>query len=86
MLLLEDEALEDFEQWPQPCPDPNAVVIGLAPSHFHYDRLNEAFRMLKANKGSSRLIAIHKARYFKRKDGLALGPGELNVIFYSVRR
>lgn len=24
--------------------NPNAVVIGLAPSQFHYNRLNEAFR------------------------------------------
>lgn len=24
--------------------DPNAVVIGLAPEHFHYQILNQAFR------------------------------------------
>jgi len=24
--------------------DPNAVVVGLAPSQFHYNQLNEAFR------------------------------------------
>lgn len=26
-------------------------------------------------KPNARLVAIHQARYFKRKDGLALGPG-----------
>lgn len=24
--------------------EPNAVVVGLAPEHFHYDELNTAFR------------------------------------------
>lgn len=45
LLLLSPEALEDFQGLH--CPtneEPNAVVIGLAPTEFHYDRLNEAFR------------------------------------------
>lgn len=45
MLILAPEALEDFEN--VVCPEgqsPNAVVIGLAPTEFYYDRLNEAFR------------------------------------------
>lgn len=47
LLLLAPEALEDFEGLQ--CPigeEPNAVVIGLAPTEFHYDRLNEAFRYI----------------------------------------
>lgn len=45
MLLLSPEAIEDFEHLK--CPQnetPNAVVIGLAPTEFYYERLNEAFR------------------------------------------
>ncbi|RZC35880.1 haloacid dehalogenase-like hydrolase domain-containing protein 2 [Asbolus verrucosus] len=73
MLLLSPEALEDFEglSYP-PHEEPNAVVIGLAPSEFNYERLNDAFRCLL--KGAQ-LIAIHAGKYYKRKDGLALGPG-----------
>ncbi|TNN86368.1 Haloacid dehalogenase-like hydrolase domain-containing protein 2 [Liparis tanakae] len=52
--------------------EPNAVVVGLAPDHFNYQTLNTAFRMIL---DGAPLIAIHKARYYKRKDGLALGPG-----------
>uniref|UniRef100_A0A3P9NCU1 Haloacid dehalogenase-like hydrolase domain-containing protein 2 n=1 Tax=Poecilia reticulata TaxID=8081 RepID=A0A3P9NCU1_POERE len=52
--------------------EPDAVVIGLAPDHFNYQSLNKAFRMIL---DGAPLIAIHKARYYKRKDGLALGPG-----------
>lgn len=45
LLLLSPEALEDFEGLHCPSNEqPNAVVIGLAPTEFHYDRLNEAFR------------------------------------------
>ncbi|XP_076875717.1 haloacid dehalogenase-like hydrolase domain-containing protein 2 [Brachyhypopomus gauderio] len=70
LLLVEDSALEDFTGIETH--DPNAVVIGLAPDHFNYQTLNKAFRLLLEG---APLIAIHKARYYKRKDGLALGPG-----------
>lgn len=70
LLLVEDSAMEDFSGLDTS--DPNAVVIGLAPDHFNYQMLNKAFRLIL---DGAPLIAIHKARYYKRKDGLALGPG-----------
>lgn len=70
LLLVEDSALEDFAGIDTS--EPNAVVIGLAPDHFNYETLNKAFRMILSG---APLIAIHKARYYKRLDGLALGPG-----------
>ncbi|KAB1256363.1 Haloacid dehalogenase-like hydrolase domain-containing protein 2 [Camelus dromedarius] len=42
MLLVDDRALPDFKGIQTS--DPNAVVIGLAPEHFHYQILNQAFR------------------------------------------
>uniref|UniRef100_A0A0B7BQ79 Haloacid dehalogenase-like hydrolase domain-containing protein 2 n=2 Tax=Arion vulgaris TaxID=1028688 RepID=A0A0B7BQ79_9EUPU len=68
--IIDKNALEDFEGISQE--DSNAVVIGLAPEEFNYENMNTAMRLL--HNGSS-LIAIHKARYYKRHDGLALGPG-----------
>ncbi|XP_053557061.1 haloacid dehalogenase-like hydrolase domain-containing protein 2 [Bombina bombina] len=70
MLLVDDSALHDFEGIATH--NPNAVVIGLAPEHFNYQTMNKAFRL--ALDGAP-IIAIHKARYYKKKDGLALGPG-----------
>ncbi|KAM8871390.1 haloacid dehalogenase-like hydrolase domain-containing protein 2 isoform 1-T2 [Synchiropus picturatus] len=70
LLLVDDGALEDFTG--MDTTEPNAVVIGLAPDHFNYQTLNKAFKMIL---DGAPLIAIHKARYYKRKDGLALGPG-----------
>ncbi|DBA04979.1 TPA: hypothetical protein N0F65_006981 [Lagenidium giganteum] len=70
-LLLVDPSLQaEFDGLP--VDNPNAVVIGLAPNEFHYDKLNEAFRVL-LNGGT--LFALHEARYFTEKDGLSLGPG-----------
>lgn len=57
--------------------DPNSVVIGLAPSMFHYDKLTEAFNLLKMG---AELIAINKSRYFQSDDGLVLGSGTFRSI------
>ncbi|XP_077202845.1 haloacid dehalogenase-like hydrolase domain-containing protein 2 [Paroedura picta] len=70
LLLVEDSALRDFSGLDTH--DPNAVVIGLAPDQFNYEMMNQAFRLIL---DGAPLIAVHKARYYKRKDGLALGPG-----------
>ncbi|ORZ19320.1 HAD-like domain-containing protein [Absidia repens] len=73
LLFMEKEALEEFDGIDQH--DPNAVVIGLAPSEFHYSKMNDAFRLMIDNKDTP-LIAVHKARYFADKDEkLSLGPG-----------
>ncbi|KAK4519333.1 Cation_ATPase_N domain-containing protein [Mucor velutinosus] len=72
-LIMEDAAMEEFKDID--VADPNAVVVGLAPSKFNYEKLNEAFRLLSSNPGTE-LIAVHKARYFADKDEkLSMGPG-----------
>jgi len=70
LLLLEKEALEDFDG--VQVENPNSVVVGLSPSQFHYTRLTEAFNLLKSG---ANLVAINKSRYYKREDGLAIGTG-----------
>ncbi|VIO99440.1 haloacid dehalogenase-like hydrolase domain containing 2, putative [Brugia malayi] len=70
LLLLENAALEDFED--VDVKEPNAVVVGLAPSKFTFASLNNAFRLLLEG---AKLVAVHKGRYYKQKDGLSLGPG-----------
>ncbi|XP_058027053.1 haloacid dehalogenase-like hydrolase domain-containing protein 2 isoform X2 [Ahaetulla prasina] len=70
LLMVEENALHDFTGIDTS--HPNAVVIGLAPDQFNYQTMNRAFRLVL---DGAPLIAIHKARYYKKKDGLALGPG-----------
>uniref|UniRef100_A0A8R1DHG4 Haloacid dehalogenase-like hydrolase domain-containing protein 2 n=1 Tax=Caenorhabditis japonica TaxID=281687 RepID=A0A8R1DHG4_CAEJA len=69
--ILDDKAMEDFEGIPTE--DPNAVVLGLAPEKFTEEYMNRAFRLIKEKNAA--LIAIHKAKYYQKKDGLHVGPG-----------
>jgi len=52
----------------------DSVVVGLAPENFHYECLNKAFNILLKDKCYP-LVAVHQGKYYKRNDGLALGPG-----------
>ncbi|XP_063438463.1 haloacid dehalogenase-like hydrolase domain-containing protein 2 [Mytilus trossulus] len=70
LMIVDDRALEDFEGIQTD--NPNAVLIGLAPDKFNYKTMNTAFRLIQ---DGCPLIAIHKARYYKKTDELALGPG-----------
>ncbi|KAI8884149.1 hypothetical protein K501DRAFT_323094 [Backusella circina FSU 941] len=73
LLLMEDATMEEFDGLDTE--NPNSVVIGLAPSKFNYEKLNEAFRLM-IDGDNVPLIAVHKGRYFADKDEkLSLGPG-----------
>jgi len=73
LCLMEDTS--DFSpQVPLDAPH-NAVVVGFAPTHFHYELINQAFRLL-LHQPEAPLIAIHRAPYIRDSDGdLSLGPG-----------
>lgn len=74
-LMVDDAALPDFDSHfptntrPE---DADAVLVALAPDKFDYEHMNNALRILQRG---SPLIAIHKGRYHKTKNGLSLGPG-----------
>ncbi|KAJ2743013.1 Haloacid dehalogenase-like hydrolase domain-containing protein 2 [Coemansia sp. BCRC 34301] len=72
LLILEDEALEQFADVNQ-SPPHSAVVIGLAPSKLDYEHMNSAFATLL---GGADLVGIHRAKYYASAEGqLSLGPG-----------
>jgi len=70
LLLLEEEAIQEFHGIQTE--DPDSVVVGLSPSNFHYNRLNEAFNLVKQG---GTLVAINKSRYIKTEQGLSIGTG-----------
>ena len=41
--MVENEAMEDFEGIACTTENPDAVVVGLAPSLFNYEHMNKAF-------------------------------------------
>ena len=57
-LMLSDSAKQDFADINTN--EPNAVVIGLSPEHFHYEELTCALQLLLQG---AKLIAINKARF-----------------------
>ncbi|XP_064553492.1 haloacid dehalogenase-like hydrolase domain-containing protein 2 isoform X3 [Drosophila montana] len=71
--LLTNDARKDFPEEDQSRPH-DAVVVGLAPNAFDYEHMNKAFNVLLQNK-THKLVAVHQGKYYKRADGLALGPG-----------
>lgn len=72
-LIVDKAAHEDFDGLLDvPVEEANAVVVGLAPDQFDHSTMTVAMNLLL--KGA-KLIAIHRAKYFKEPDGLSLGPG-----------
>jgi len=71
LFFLESSALEEFDEVSTSGFD--SVVVGLAPHRFNHEALSEAMNVLL---DGGKLIAIHKGRYYKAKDGtLKAGPG-----------
>ena len=74
-LLVDDAALEDLHSFlptDTTAAEADAVLVGLAADKFDHEHLNAAAGVLLRG---GPLIAIHKARYFRTKSGLSLGPG-----------
>ncbi|KAH8395592.1 hypothetical protein KR222_001690 [Zaprionus bogoriensis] len=71
--LLSSDARLDFPEEDKSRAQ-DSVVVGLAPNAFDYEHMNKAFNILLQQK-SHRLVAVHQGKYYKRSDGLALGPG-----------
>lgn len=75
-LMIDDDAMEDFEGHFKTNTEPaiaDSVLVGLAPDKFNYKQMNIAMNILLRENAA--LVAIHKGRFYQRKDGLALGPG-----------
>ncbi|MCM0080172.1 TIGR01458 family HAD-type hydrolase [Geomonas sp. Red32] len=69
-LLVHPNLFADFQGIPRE--NPNAVVVGDAEDDFSYEKMNEAFRLLKQG---AKLLATGRTRYFEGKDGLELDAG-----------
>ena len=70
LLILEDDAMQDFTGLPTE--DPNVVAVGYAPSKYNYEKINQAFRLIK---DGAELVAFNRSRFMQTKDGLAMGTG-----------
>ncbi|KFO98031.1 Haloacid dehalogenase-like hydrolase domain-containing protein 2 [Calypte anna] len=74
LLLVDDKALPDFTGIATD--DPNAVVVGLAPEHFHYEMMNKAFH----HASFSPVLAQHSPLDFNLKKTLKSLEQELAAL------
>jgi HAD superfamily hydrolase (TIGR01458 family) len=71
-LLVADSTREDFEGFEITDDRPEAVLVGDLGSDFTFERLNAAFRSLRAG---ARLVAIHRNRFWLTDQGPTLDAG-----------
>jgi HAD superfamily hydrolase (TIGR01458 family) len=71
-LLVADSTREDFEGFEITDDRPDAVLVGDLGADFTFERLNAAFRSLRAG---ARLVAIHRNRFWLTEQGPTLDAG-----------
>ncbi len=72
LLLVREDALEEFEGVTSVERDPDVVVVGDLAAGFDYATLNRAFQALL---GGAEFVALQKDRYWKVGDELVLDAG-----------
>ncbi len=71
-LFVPEAARQDFSEFQVSDDEPEAVVIGDLGPAWSFDRLNRAFRQVLEG---AVLLALHRNRYWRAEDGLALDAG-----------
>jgi len=71
-LLLPESTHADFDGFEITSDDPEMVLVGDLGPEFTFDRLNAAFRSLRAGAG---LVAVHRNRYWLPEAGPTLDAG-----------
>lgn len=71
-LLLPESTYDDFTDFEITSDDPEMVLVGDLGAGFTFERLNAAFRSLRAGAG---LVAVHRNRFWLPEEGPTLDAG-----------
>jgi HAD superfamily hydrolase (TIGR01458 family) len=71
-LMLSDDPLQDFAEFPVDERHPDVVVIGDVGKRWDYDLMNRVFNMVI---NGAEMVALHKGRYWQTEDGLQMDIG-----------
>ena len=71
-LVLTESAKTDYKDWDTQSATPQAIVIGDIGENWNYPLLNALMNQILEG---SKLIALHKGRYFQTENGLTLDSG-----------
>ena len=81
-LIANEKINSDFKEFNINSNDPDAVIMGDIYKDFNWDKLNNAFELLL--KKECLLIALHKNKYCKRNNKIALDLGPfVNALEYA---
>lgn len=72
LLILEDETKSEFSEFLIDEENPDFIVLGHYGNKWNYDMLNKLFKMVM---NGSKMLALHKGRYWQTADGLTLDIG-----------
>jgi HAD superfamily hydrolase (TIGR01458 family) len=75
-LLLDDDVRDDFSEFEQTGDAPDYIVIGDIGDAWSYDLLNRVFQQIMRG---SRLIALHRSKFWQTEHGLQLDIGAFVV-------
>ena len=81
-LIANEKINSDFKEFNINSNNPDAVIMGDIYKDFNWDKLNNAFELL--SKKECLLIALHKNKYCKRNNKIALDLGPfVNALEYA---
>ena len=72
LFLMEEDTKQDVAEFPVDEDSPEVIVIGHYGNRWNYDLLNRLFRMIM---NGTRLLALHKGRYWQTEQGLTMDIG-----------
>jgi HAD superfamily hydrolase (TIGR01458 family) len=72
LLILEEETKTEFTQFTIDEKKPDYIVLGHYENKWNYDLLNKLFKMVM---NGSKMLALHKGRYWQTNEGLTLDIG-----------
>ncbi|RME21600.1 MAG: TIGR01458 family HAD-type hydrolase [Candidatus Zixiibacteriota bacterium] len=70
--LLTEDPLQDFAEFPHTESNPDFVVVGDIGKRWNYELTQKVFEMLM---GGSKLLALHKGKYWQTEHGLQVDMG-----------
>ena len=71
-LLLQEDAKADYTEFVKDEENPQVIIIGDLDSQWTFEILNNTFNKVL---NGTKMIALHKGRFFKVKDGLQIDSG-----------
>jgi HAD superfamily hydrolase (TIGR01458 family) len=72
LLILEEETKTEFDQFTIDEKSPDYIILGHYGNRWNYDLLNKLFKMIM---NGSKILALHKGRYWQTDEGLTLDIG-----------